>query len=149
MSNQSDGASRRERTYIYWVAAGLLVVMAAIALISYRGAKESQAASAKADELLAVFQKAGVRELPSKDQIVGVLGDDGGSVCQDPSNSLRKATLFSMIANGAAGPGMRPVITDSRLVRGQLAVIGVYCPDELPDVQAFVDDLKTDSVVKG
>jgi hypothetical protein len=81
--------------------------------------------------------------------VARVLGTDGGSICQDPSNGLRKATLFSMISNGAAGPGMRPIITDRRLLRGQLAVIAVYCPDELPKFQDFVDDLRTGDVVRG
>ena len=44
------------------------------------------------------------------------------------------------------GPGARPVIADSRAVKGQLLIIKVYCPDELKDFQKFVDDLKTDDV---
>ncbi len=76
-----------------------------------------------------------------------VLGDDGGATCTDPNESLTKAILLSQLANGAAGPGARPVIADSRVVQGQLLIIQVYCPDELEDFQKFVDDLKTDDVL--
>ena len=38
------------------------------------------------------------------------------------------------------------MIADSRAVQGQLLIIQVYCPDELEDLQEFVDDLKTDDV---
>ena len=44
---------------------------------------------------------------------------------------------------------MRPVIADSRVVKGQLAVIEVYCPDELEDFKNYVSDLKYDDVVNG
>jgi len=44
---------------------------------------------------------------------------------------------------------MRPIITDSRLVRGQLAVVAVYCPEYLEEVTSYLDDLKTDDVVRG
>ena len=38
------------------------------------------------------------------------------------------------------------MIADSQVVRGQLLIIKIYCPDELEDFQNFVDDLKTDDV---
>jgi len=136
-------------TFIYWCFGALALILVVIGLIAYRGAKQDDEANQKADQFISVLQKAGVQRLPSQDQVARVLGTDGGSVCQDPSNGLRQATLFSMISNGAAGPGMRPVITDSRLLRGQLAVIAVYCPDELPNVQDFVDDLRTGDVLRG
>ena len=75
-----------------------------------------------------------------------VLGDDGGATCADPNDALSRAVLFTQLANGAAGPGARPVIADSRVVQGQLLIIQIYCPDELEDFQEFVDDLKTDDV---
>ena len=135
--------------FMYWCFGALALILVVIGLIAYRGAKQDDEANQKADQFISVLQKAGVQRLPSRDQVARVLGTDGGSVCQDPRNGLRKATLFSMISNGAAGPGMRPIITDRRLLRGQLAVIAVYCPDELPKFQDFVDDLRTGDVVRG
>ena len=148
MSDDYTDGSEPGNTFIYWVAGGLAVVLVVIGLISYRGEKEDQVAQQKADQFLALLQKAGVEELPSQEQVARVLGDDGGSVCQDPGNSLRQATLNSMIMNGAAGPGMRPVITDRHLVSGQLAVIAVYCPEELDGFRDYVDDLKYGDVVR-
>ena len=49
-----------------------------------------------------------------------VLGDDGGATCADPNEALSRATLLAQLTNGAAGPGIRPVIADSRVVKGQL-----------------------------
>jgi hypothetical protein len=148
MSDDQNLDSEPGNTFIYWVAGGLIAVLIVIGLVAYRGAKQDDEANAKAEQLISKLQAAGVERLPSTNQVARVLGTDGGSVCQDPHNALRKATLFSMITNGAAGPGMRPVITDSRLFRGQLAVISVYCPEELPKFQKFVDDLKTGNVVR-
>jgi hypothetical protein len=149
MSDDQTLGTEPENKFIYWVAGGLVAVLIVIGLVSYRGAKQDQEADQKAEQLISKLQAAGVERLPSTHQVARVLGTDGGSVCQDPSHALRKATLFSMIMNGAAGPGMRPIITDSRLLRGQLAVMSVYCPDELDKVRSFIDDLRTGDVVRG
>ena len=61
-------------------------------------------------------------------------------------NALKRATLNSMLANGAAGPGSRPVVFDRRYLAGQLLVLKIYCPDELPSMQSFVDKLKSGDV---
>ena len=77
-----------------------------------------------------------------------VLGDDGGATCEDPSGALSRATLLGQLVNGAAGPGIRPVVADNRVVRGQLLVIEIYCPDELAGFQDLVDGLNLDDTVK-
>ncbi|MDH2416000.1 hypothetical protein [Nocardioides sp. CER19] len=148
MSDDGIGMFHRHNAVAYWIAGGLVLVLIVIGLFAYRGAKENQAAQDKAGQLISLLQQKGVQRLPSQDQVARVLGDDGGAVCHDPAHALSKATLFSMITNGASGPGLRPVITDSRLLRGQLAVISVYCPDELDAVRKLVDDLKTRDVVR-
>ena len=38
------------------------------------------------------------------------------------------------------------MIADSRVFQGQLLIIEIYCPDELDDFRAFVEDLETDDV---
>jgi hypothetical protein len=38
------------------------------------------------------------------------------------------------------------VIADSRVVRGQLLIIEIYCPEELEEFREFVEDLETDDV---
>ena len=136
------GEPEHHNRWIYWGAWTLLGVFVIIGLFTFSSANKSRKADEKADQLIAAFEKAGAYRVPSKDQVVRVLGDDGGAVCDDPGSSLRQATLYSMISNGAAGPGMRPVVADTRALKGQLAVIQVYCPDVLEDFKSYASDLK-------
>jgi Tfp pilus assembly protein FimT len=144
MSTTESPTQPGNRT-LYIVVAAVLVILMVVGLVAFRSAKASREAEDKADQLIAALEDAGARA-PSRDQIVRVLGDDGGPTCDDPNNALRRATLLAQLANGAAGPGSRPVIADSRVFQGQLLIIEIYCPDELDDFQAFIDDLKTDDV---
>jgi Tfp pilus assembly protein FimT len=145
MSTHSETQTPRERSWLYITACLVLGVMVVIALFAFGSARQTQKAQDKADQLISELNAVGARA-PDQDQIVRVLGDDGGATCANPNQALSRATLLSQLANGAAGPGARPVIADSRAVQGQLLIIKVYCPDELADFQAFVDDLKTDTV---
>jgi Tfp pilus assembly protein FimT len=145
MSTHSETQTPRERSWLYITACLVLGVMVVIALFAFGSARQTQKAQDKADQLISELNAVGARA-PDQDQIVRVLGDDGGATCANPNQALSRATLLSQLANGAAGPGARPVIADSRAVQGQLLIIKVYCPDELADFQAFVDGLKTDTV---
>ncbi len=80
---------------------------------------------------------------PSTDQIARVLGDDGGIVCANPNGALTRGLVLNELTNGAAGPGRRPIIVEDRVLKSQLLIIGVYCPDELPNYEKFVDGLET------
>ena len=142
----SQDPNKRDRMVLYIVAGVILVVLAVIASLAWNAGKDSSQARDKAQQLIAVIEDAGY-PAPDEDSIVNVLGNDGGAVCEDPSESLAKATLYSQLMNGAAGPGMRPIIADGDVVRGQLAIMRIYCPDELPDVQGYIEDLKTGDVV--
>jgi Tfp pilus assembly protein FimT len=148
MTTVNEQSSDRERRTLYIVVGAVLAVLLVIALFAYSSGKSSQQADQKANQLIVAFTKAGAHA-PSKDAIVRVFGDDGGAVCNDPASSLRKAILFDRLTNGAAGPGIRPVIADRRAVRGQLLVMGVYCPDQLPKLEDTINKLKTDNTVKG
>ena len=145
MSTGVETQGQRERNWIYITAWVLLAAFVLAGLIAFSSARETAEAQEKADELIAAIEDAGATA-PSKDQIVRVLGDDGGATCQDPNEALSRAALLAQLANGASGPGSRPVISDSRVFQGQLLIIEVYCPDELEDFQEFVDDLETDDV---
>lgn len=136
-----------EKRHIIYIVAGIvLVVLIVIGLFSYRGHKSNEKAEANADLLIAAVVDAGY-PAPDKDRVVGVLGDDGGATCEDPSEALAEATLDRMLYNGAAGPGARPVIGDNKAVRGQLLIVSIYCPDELPDFEEIADDLELDDTV--
>ena len=135
-----------KRTWIYWVALGLLVVLAVVALLTFSAARSSAKASEKADELIAALVESGARA-PSHGQVVRVLGDDGGAICEDPGNALKRAVLNSQLTNGAAGPGQRPVIVDERVVAFELLVIRTYCPDELDGLADRLEDFEFEDVI--
>jgi Tfp pilus assembly protein FimT len=141
----TESQTGRERGILYIMAAVLVGVLMVIALFTFSSARSTREAEEKADELIAAIEEAGATA-PSRDQIVRVLGDDGGATCTDPNESLTRAVLLSQLANGAGGPGARPVIADSRVVRGQLLIIEIYCPEELEEFREFVEDLETDDV---
>lgn len=138
----TETSTRRERAIIYGVAATVVLTFMIIGLIAWRSAKSTREAEAKADQLIAALRLAGA-PLPDHDEVVRMFGDDGGAVCTDPTGALSKATLNAQLTNGAGGPGTRPVITASRVVRGEALVIGIYCPDQLPAFQQFIDSLDT------
>ena len=130
---------------LYITSIVVLVVLAGVALLSFAGARQTAQANEKADQLISELQAAGLRA-PQKDQIARVLGDDGGAVCADPDDALRRGILFGQLTNGAAGPGIRPVIADNKVVQGQLLIMKVYCPQYLEAFQNVVDDLKLEEV---
>jgi hypothetical protein len=145
MSTAMETQPRRERSWIYITSCVLLAVLVIGGLIAFRSAKSTRGANEKADQLIAALEGAGATA-PDKDQIVRVLGDDGGATCENPNEALSRAVLLSQLTNGATGPGARPVIADSRVFKGQLLIIEIYCPDELDDFKQFVEDLKTGDV---
>ncbi|GAA2852655.1 hypothetical protein Acy02nite_51580 [Actinoplanes cyaneus] len=126
---------------VYGVVAFVLLLLAGVALFSYHGKKETEQANVKAQQLQTALSSAGLR-VPYKDSIVRVLGDDGGAICADPDDALRRGTLYGMITNGAAGPGQRPVLVDNKILQGQLIIMKVYCPQYADAFQDLIDDLK-------
>jgi nitrogen fixation-related uncharacterized protein len=149
MSTVEETSTKKDRRLVYIVITVALVLLLIICLVFYRSAQSSQEAQDKANQLTAALQKAGVRVVPSQEQIVRVLDNDGGALCKDPTSALRKAILFDQLTNGASGPGRRPVIVDNKVFRGQLLVIQIYCPDALPKFQQMVEKLKTAPVAGG
>jgi len=147
MTTDMETQPRSERRTLYIVMAALVGLLVIGGLIAYRSAKSTQEAEQKADQLISELQQQGART-PSREQIVRVLGDDGGAVCANPNESLSRSILFGMLTNGASGPGIRPVIADSKVVQGQLLIIKVYCPEELDRFQELADDLEFADVVK-
>lgn len=145
MSTVTENQDKRERSLIHITAWVILACFVIGGVIAFSGAKSTSEANDKADQLITELKAAGARA-PDKDQIVRVLGDDGGATCADPNEALSRSILLSQLTNGATGPGARPVIADSRVFKGQLLIIKIYCPQELDDFQAYVDGLKTDDV---
>jgi hypothetical protein len=131
----------RANTLLYSIAGATVLLFAGIGLITYTTEHQTQEATAKAQQLQAELAAAGLRS-PSTEQLVQTLGADGGAVCLDPDDALRRGILYGQLTNGAGGPGQRPVIADNKVIQGQLLIIKVYCPVYLESFQKVVDDLK-------
>jgi hypothetical protein len=138
---------KEHNKWVYVIAAIVAVVLAIVLLATFTERHHSTQANAKASALTTKLVAAGYG-VPDQDTIVALLGTDGGAVCKHPTGDLSKATWFSNMANGAGGPGARPVIADSRAVAAEAIVISVYCPEHLQQFQDDVQDLKTDTTVR-
>lgn len=144
METQSD----QERRSLYIGLAVVAAAMMVVGLLMFKAGATTQEAEDKAAQLTSEIEATG-RTAPSSEVLVKLFGDDGGAVCDDPNSALSRATLLSQLSTGVGGPGSRPIISDSRVVQGQLLVLKVYCPDELAEFQEFVDDLELDDDVAG
>jgi hypothetical protein len=140
-------APDRKRRWIYLTAGVLLVVFALTGLFTFTAIRESTQASAKAEQLHDSLVAAGL-PAPEPNVIANALGDDGGSVCQDPSSPMIKARYQASITNGAAGPGQRPVIGPRDTTEAVALTIATYCPDRLQDYLSHLETLKLDDTTK-
>ncbi len=143
----TETSSDKETRTTYLVMGAAVLVLAVIALFTFHSGKTSQQAQQKAVQLSAALTAAGARA-PSQETLVRLFGNDGGSVCDDPNGALRRGVLAQQLMNGAAGPGMRPVIADRRVVDAQLLIMKVYCPGDVPTFQEFVNSLNLGDTVK-
>src|SRR6478672_2054178 len=119
MSTQMENEPPRERMWIYVTVSVVLLVLVLWGILAFSAARQTRRATEKADQLITALHAAGART-PDRNQIVRVLGDDGGATCANPNKALSHATLLTLLYNGATGPGARPVVADSRVVKGQL-----------------------------
>ncbi|MCX5391713.1 hypothetical protein [Streptomyces sp. NBC_00094] len=136
-----------EHKWVYWGAIVLLVGLMVTGLIQYAAVRTNNQTQSKANELQEELVKAGYPS-PDTDTIERLLGTDGGQVCEEPGNALKTALWKIQQSNGATGPGMRPVISDSKAVEAERIVLQVYCPDQLDEFDEALDDLKTDDTVR-
>ena len=121
MSTVTETQNKRERSWLYITAWVILGCPGGRGLLAFSSARSTAEAEDKADQLITALEEAAGARTPDKDQIVRVLGDDGGATCADPNDALSRTILLSQLTNGAAGPGIRPVIADSRVVQGPAA----------------------------
>lgn len=134
--------------WIYWGAIVVLVGLVVAGLIRYSTIMRTEATSKKADQLSEALVEAGY-PAPDKDTTERLLGTDGGQICEAPGKALKKALYrIQALSNGATGPGMRPVIADSKAVQAERIVLEVYCPDKLDEFDDAAEDLKTDETVR-
>lgn len=149
MSTEAETQPKRERSVLYIVTVVVLVALGVIAVIMFLSARQSVQAEEKAQELIQNLEDAGVDVAFTPEQVAKMFGEDGGAVCANPNDALSRAILLDRIANGAGGPGIRPIITDERYLQGQILIMEVYCPDEVEEFQQFVDSLETTDSANG
>jgi hypothetical protein len=135
-----ERSTRTQRMLVYLVVGIVLGGLVVAGYLRHHSARATADAEAKADRLITRLTQEGARA-PSRDQLVRLLGTDGGSICVDPAAALARATSDAGIANGAGGPGTRPVLTSGTVVRAQLLVIEVYCPAQLAGFRQYADSL--------
>jgi hypothetical protein len=133
---------------MYWIIAGVVVLLAIIGLITYSGNKQTAEAQQKAQQLVTKLNAAGLRVPEDIDIITRTLGTDGGAVCDNPASALGRAVFYDQMTNGADFVGRRPVIVDRRVVTAEALILETYCPDKLAEYRDKFDDLKTDDVIK-
>jgi hypothetical protein len=141
-------SSGRSNRLMYWIIAGILVILVIIGLVTFSAAKTNQDAQQKAQQLTQQFEKAGLPTPASQDTIIRSLGTDGGAVCDNPANALGRAVLYDMLTNGADFVGRRPVIVDRDMLLGEALILQTYCPEKLKPYQDKILKLKTADTVK-
>jgi hypothetical protein len=135
----------RERT-IYWIIAVGFGVLLIVMLVAWNYDRQNDEANAKAQELIAAYEAAGLTA-PDQDQIARVLGDDGGQVCETADSGLVQGYWKLRLMIGGEFY-VRPVRLDERVRQGLSLVVDVYCPEKRPDIEDFFEDWDFDDVVR-
>ncbi|MFD1815529.1 hypothetical protein [Rhodococcus gannanensis] len=141
-----DLHERPENTHLilYLAAFALFVGLTVWGLVAYQHSENDDQAREKAIELAVLFSASDLKS-PDIDATARVLGTDGGAACADDGSALRESLFHQQIVNGAAGPGQRPILVARNLLEGERLVLTVYCPDRLPEFDAWVDGLKLEA----
>jgi hypothetical protein len=135
----------RERT-IYWIVAGIFGVLLIVMLAAWNYDRQNDEANAKAAELIAAYEEAGLRA-PDQDEIARVLGDDGGQVCETADSELVQGYWKLRLMVGGEFY-VRAVRLDGRIRQGLSLVVDVYCPEKRPDIEDFFEEWEFDDVVR-
>jgi hypothetical protein len=135
----------RERT-IYWLVGGFLGVLLIAMLVGWNYDRQNDEADAKAQELIAAYEEAGLRA-PDQDQIARTLGDDGGQVCETADSELVQGYWKLRLMVGGEFY-TRAVRLDGRVREGLSLVVDVYCPEKRPDIEDLFEGWDFDDTVR-
>jgi hypothetical protein len=143
----SRSLTASQHRWVYLGSILVLVAMLVVGVLTFHQIRDSNMANDRARQLSTKLVAAGF-PAPDQREIVDTLGTDGGSVCQDPSGALRQGQWKDAMANGASGPGQRPVPAAADVVHAESLVLSVYCPDQLSEFQSKVADLHLDNTAR-
>ena len=135
----------RERT-IYWLVGGGLALLLVVMLVGWNYDRQNDEADAKAQELIAAYEEAGLRA-PDQDQIARTLGDDGGQVCETADSELVQGYWKLRLMVGGEFY-TRAVRLDGRVREGLSLVVDVYCPEKRPDIEDLFEGWDFDDTVR-
>ena len=137
----SDPSPRPHNTKaVVWVVIGVVVVLLVVMLASYRYGKANGTAQAKAEQLVAAAQQAGLPTPLSAENVARVLGDDGGTVCSAAGDRAALSRLNLQLGVGGAFY-VRAILQNPDLWRGLHLIVQVYCPQDLPTVEEYLGSL--------
>jgi hypothetical protein len=135
----------RERP-VYWIVGAIFGVLLIVMLVGWNYDRQNEEANAKAAELIAAYEQAGLRA-PDQDEIARVLGDDGGQVCETADSELVQGYWKLRLMVGGEFY-VRAVRLDGRIRQGLSLVVDVYCPEKRPDIEDFFEEWEFDDVVR-
>lgn len=118
--------------WVVWIITLIVVGLATGGVFAYKQGQNNQVAESKANQVTALFARHGLSVPVDHETLIAVLGDNGGSVCDDPNSALSKALQNEQLANGGATVGSRPTRVDRNVVEGEALILQVYCPQQLP-----------------
>jgi hypothetical protein len=132
---------------LYWIVGGIFAILLVVMLAAFDYDRSNSEAEAKAEQLIAAYEDAGLPTPLGVDEIAALLGTDGGLVCSGAESDLASALVkLNLFVGGAFY--QRPVEVDRKTLEGGLIIVGVYCPDKLEDYRNFLDDFDFDDVIR-
>jgi hypothetical protein len=132
---------------IYWLVGGGLGVLLIVMLVAFDYDRSNEEANQKALQLIAAYEEAGLRPPERPAMVARVLGDDGGWVCETADSELVQGYWKLRLAVGGEFY-QRPARLDPRVREGLLLVVGIYCPEKLPDIEDFFEEWDFDELVR-
>lgn len=138
---------KNERT-LWWVVIGGLVILLVVMVASWNYDRPSDEAEAKAQELIATYEAAGLPTPVDAETVARTLGEDGGSVCVAADSDLLQGYLKTRLGVGGEFY-YRPTRVPARTIEGYVLIAKVYCPDALPSVEDLKENLEFGDVLRG
>src|SRR5687767_11235450 len=96
---------------IYVIVGGVMALLLVVMLVTYNYNKNTDEAVAKAEQLIAALDQAGLRTPKDPNEVARVLGTDGGAVCASVEDGVALGIAKLNLSVGGAFY-IRPVIAD-------------------------------------